>query len=117
MNMFAKILLIVSLILNLAFLWTTINYKPLPSNNDKYLETIDSLELELDSLSNYKDSIKHKIDTIVVELENNNKEYEEIYNTILSNSTSSDFIFFSEYLENYRKRLDSINNSFTIKRN
>ena len=38
------------------------------------------------------------------------KEYEEKYIDILSNSTSDDYVFFTDYLERNKERLDSINN-------
>lgn len=72
----------------------------------EYITKIDSLEAELAKIENKKDSINKEIDTVYIKLKVVEKEYEEKYNDILFNSTSDDYLFFTEYV----KRYDSINN-------
>lgn len=73
---------------------------------NEYITKIDSLEAELAKIENKKDSINKEIDTVYIKLKVVEKEYEEKYNDILFNSTSDDYLFFTEYVERY----DSINN-------
>ena len=66
---------------------------------------------------NSRDSIQEVIDTIFVQLDDVNTEYEAIYDTILANSVSEDYIFFTEYLKWYFTGFFSNNNADTIEAN
>lgn len=106
-------LLIISIIINI-FLAYKIYSKSVISSKEPIVE-VDSLELI--TIENERDSISKEIDTVFIQLKVTEKEYEEKYNNILSNSTNDDYIFFTDYLERNRERLDSINNSLSIKEN
>ena len=82
---------------------------PVPdvSKNDK---KIDSLQSKIDSISILRDSIDQRIDTIKITIEKTHIQYEKDRNTILSNTTSEDYVFFLDYIRSNQARLDSINN-------
>lgn len=94
-----KIILVVSIITNLILGFILLSTKKsIKPNFDSYVKTIDSLELELTTLKQTRDSIRSSIDTVYVEINNNKSSYEEIRNIILSNSVNDDYLFFTEYL-------------------
>lgn len=111
MHRIKEIILILSLIANivlgciLCFRSSTVN-----SNSNIFIAQIDSLESELAKIRIKRDSVNKEIDTVYVKLKVVEKQYEEKYNNILSNSTSDDYVFFTDYLERNKARLDSINN-------
>lgn len=82
-----------------------------------YSKRIDSLESELSSIKNRRDSIAGRIDTTVIKIEQNEKNYKETVSNIINNTTSDDYIFFINYLKWNRERFDSVNNSFPTERN
>lgn len=75
-------------------------------------EKIENIQSQVDSIYSKKDSIQERIDTIYVRLENNDKQYEKDVNHILTNDANEDRMFFLEYINSNRARLDSICNSF-----
>ena len=85
------------------------NYQAIPDTKE-YIEKIDSLESEISILQSKKDSIDTVIDTVYVRIENNNKRYEENSNTVVNNSTSDNYLFFTDYIKRNKSRLDSIHN-------
>lgn len=105
-----KIILALSIIANIIFGLTYLKSNRQEYNPKEYIDKIDSLELVLSSMSNKRDSIRGRIDTIFVDLSKTEKDYEEIRDIVINNSTSDDYLFFSEYLKRNRERLDSINN-------
>lgn len=111
-----EVVLILSLIFNIYLCWKIWSE---PNNeitkSGQFVNKIDSLELVISELETKKDSIKNQINYIDSSLIKVEYVYEEISNTIISNTTSDNFKLFSEYLEWNRKRLDSINNSKSIK--
>ena len=78
---------------------------------DEFIEKIDSLDSKIDIIYVVKDSICEKIDTVYVRLEDNNKQYEENFNRVINNDTSEDYVFFLDYINSNRVRLDSISNN------
>ena len=80
-------------------------------NTTKYIEKIDSLESEIDSLYKVKDSTYIQIDTVYQQLNNNTKEYEKDFNTIIDNNASEDLSFFLNYIGSNKARLDSLCNN------
>ena len=110
-----KVILVISIIINLVlgFIWLSEN-KP---DSSVYVVKIAKLESELDSLKLVRDSIKVRIDTIMIQISNNEKVYEQILDSITNNSVSDDYLFFTEYLERNKARFDSINNPKPIKGN
>lgn len=106
-----KVILSISLVANIGF--GIIVFKPEHKEEldpREYTSKIDSLGSVISSISNKRDSIREVIDTVYADLSKTEKEYEEVRDIIISNSTSDDYIFFTEYLERNRERLDSINN-------
>lgn len=75
-------------------------------------ELIDSSpDSKIDSILVNRDSILERVDTLYIELENNNKQYEKDLDIIINNSPSADLSFFKDYLDANRARLDSLCNS------
>lgn len=77
---------------------------------EESIEKIDSLGSKIDSIYIVKDSICEKIDTIYVKLEDNNKQYEENFSRVINNDANEDYVFFLNYINSNRERLDSIGN-------
>lgn len=103
------IALLVGLIIFQYFSKKPANYPILDST--EYIERIDSLESEIDSLYKVKDSTYIQIDTVYQQLGNNTKEYEKDFNTIINNNASEDLRFFLNYIGANRARLDSLRNN------
>lgn len=80
------------------------------SNVNEYIDKINSLQSEIDSITTLNDSIDRRIDTITITIEKTHVQYKKDRNTILNNTTSEDYMFFLEYIRSNRARLDSINN-------
>ena len=76
----------------------------------KYVEKIDSLQFQIDSISTLRDSVDQRIDTVTITIKKTHIRYEKDRNTILNNTTSEDYVFFLDYIRSNKARLDSINN-------
>lgn len=76
----------------------------------KYINKIDLLQSEIDSITTLRDSIDQRIDTVTITIEKAYIQYEKDRNIILNNTTSEDYMFFLEYIQSNQPRLDSINN-------
>lgn len=87
------------------------NEIPTTQNPNEFIEKIGSLDSKIDSVYIVRDSIREKIDTVYVKLENNNKQYEENFNHVINNDASEDYVFFLDYINANRARLDSISNN------
>lgn len=112
-----KIILVISIIVNIAFTCTYFFKEESQIDSTEFIERIDSLESICDSLKRNRDTIEIRIRTIDKEIEVGRREYEETRNTIINNSINDDYLFFINYLESYRERLDSINNIYSAKGN
>lgn len=111
MQRIKEVIFILSIITNVALGYILYsNSSKVESNSEEFIAKIDSLELELSNLEVKRDSVNKEIDTVFIKLTAIEKEYEEKYINILSNSTSDDYVFFTDYLERNKERLDSINN-------
>lgn len=111
MQRIKEVIFILSIITNVALGYILYsNSSKVESNSEEFIAKIDSLELELSNLEVKRGSVNKEIDTVFVKLTAIEKEYEEKYINILSNSTSDDYVFFTDYLERNKERLDSINN-------
>lgn len=66
--------------------------------NKQYEHSLDSLNNVCDSLKRIKDSEKDTIKKVDNNITIIKKKYEKVYNTVLTQSTDSDCIFFTEYL-------------------
>ena len=106
-----KIAFVLSIITNLILGFIVLsNLRNKEVDSNAYISKIDSLELELFTIQGKKDSIRNSIDTIIIEIGNNKKDYEKIRDIIASNTTNEDYLFFTKYIIRNRQRLDSINN-------
>ena len=85
--------------------------KPKSENSDEFIEKLDSLNSQIDSIYIVKDSILESIDTVYIQLNNNNKQYEKDFNRIVNNDANEDYVFFLNYINSNRARLDSIRNN------
>lgn len=111
MQRIKEIILILSIITNVVLGYILYsNSSKAESDSKEFIAKIDSLELELSNIEVKRDSVNKKIDTVFVKLTVIEKEYEKKYINILSNSTGDDYVFFTDYLERNKERLDSINN-------
>lgn len=105
-----KIILIVAIGLLLGYILFSKPSSQKVLDTKEYTEKIDSLESEISIIRTKKDSINRVIDTVYVEIENNNKRYEENSNIIIGNSTNDNYLFFTDYISRNKSRLDSICN-------
>lgn len=105
-----KIILFISLSTNILLGWLLVSRPPSNISRD-YQSEIDSLSIEISKLEKNRDSIQVIRDTIEVQLKSNESNYEEVRNTILTNNTSEDYIFFTNYIN----RFDSMYNSRAAK--
>lgn len=105
-----KVILTFSVIANIAFSLKVCRPSEEEYSTREYINKIDSLELVLSTIGNKRDSIRGKIDTVYISLNETEKDYEEIRDIVINNSTSDDYLFFTKYLKRNQERLDSINN-------
>ena len=93
------------------FIWLYISiadFTPQQTKDDLLLKKITELELKVDSLNNKKDSIRSVIDSTHIKIITNEKHYQERINIILTQSSSADSSFISDYIRQY-----SIKNSLS----
>lgn len=109
------IIVCVSLLLICVTIGFTIN--KLIRQTPNYSQRIDSLEYELSSIKNKRDSVRKEIDTTIIKIKENERYYKETVRTITNNNTNEDYIFFINYLKWNRERYDSINYSDSTERN
>lgn len=104
---------ILSVLLIGGFLWFYIanaDFTPPSEREDRiFKERISKLEAKIDSLRDQKDSIRTVIDSTHVKIITNEKHYQEVVNTIISQPTSSDYMFISNYIRLHRSQRDSTN--------
>lgn len=81
-----------------------------PKAEDILLKKITELELKIDSLNTYKDSIRTVIDSTHVKIVTNEKHYQERINTIITQSSSADSNFITNYIRQYSEQ-DTVLNS------
>lgn len=86
--------------------------KVVTKDSEEFIEKIDSSNSKIDSIYFIKDSIQEKIDTIYIKLQDNNKQYEEDINRIVTNTVNEDYSLFLNYISSNTARLDSIYNSY-----
>lgn len=72
-----------------------------PKQEDILLKKITEIELKIDSLSKYKDSIRTVIDSTHVKIVTNEKHYQERVNTIITQPLSLDSQYISDYIGRY----------------
>ena len=87
-------------------LWFIPRHMPVDSNQ-VLIEKIDSLQNKIDSISTQRDSIKTVIDTTRVQIKEIHKTYEKTVNTILVQPLDSDRSFFTNYISEYSRQLNT----------
>lgn len=94
----------------LAGLWLYTMFVNFNQKEDtKFIKEINKLEQKIDNLSKQKDSIRIAIDSTHVKIVTNEKHYQEIVNTIISQPTDSDYVFILDYIRQHRNERDSTN--------
>lgn len=80
------------------------------NKSDYSNNVIDSLQNEIEKLENKKDSIDLRIDTVTNIIKITETKYEKVWNDVITNTIDSNYVFFSRYIGENSKRLDSISN-------
>lgn len=81
-----------------------------PKSSDiELLNKISELESKIDEINNQKDSIRIVIDSTHVKIIENEKHYQERINTIITQSSSADSSFITDYIRLHRSKRDSTN--------
>lgn len=83
----------------------TINTKPVKQSN--YERVIDSLNNKIDSIQNKRIKIISTIDSNDTKIVNVRKEYYKTVDNIIHQSFDSDSVYFTNYIDRYRKNHDS----------
>lgn len=107
-NKIIIILVTISIILLVWFYFTHADFSPKKDNNELLLDKINKLELKLDSITDKKDSIRIVIDSTHVKIITNEKHYQEVVNTILSQPSVSDYEYIRQYIRFHRSQRDSV---------
>lgn len=68
---------------------------------------------KIDSIYIVKDSIINKIDTVYYKINNINEEFKKDLDIINNNITDDNYLFFIEYINTNKGRLDSLCNTST----
>jgi hypothetical protein len=105
----AVLLSIIAICITLRFFYKLGSNTFPTSGIEECIEKIDSIQSEIDKLSDIKDSINQRIDTVTITIEKTHIQYEKDRTTIISNTTDEDYVFFIDYIRKNRSRLDSIN--------
>lgn len=95
--MLKKIIGVVVILLLLVYIYFA-NSKPVNHDYDNMFDTIDSLNVIIDSLIKERKELKYKIDSSENNIKIIEKWYEKEHNTVLNQSVDSDCVFFSNYL-------------------
>lgn len=73
------------------------------TNNDTYLQEIQKLESKIDSIKSHRDSLHLVIDSTHTEMINIKHTYEKTVDIIHNNSVDSNYVFFTNYINNYSR--------------
>lgn len=80
-----------------------------PPKEDDFSKKIDNLELKIDSILSIKDSVRSVIDSTHIKIITNEKHYQERINTIITQPSSADSSYVSNYIRLHRSQRDSNN--------
>lgn len=108
---YLNILIVILIIINILLCVFILNGS---EKSERTLDRIDTLEKQILTIESKKDSVKRRIDTTVIKIEQNEKHYKEVVRIINNNTPDSNYVFFLNYLRQNKTRLDSIRNSNTI---
>lgn len=79
------------------------------TKDDVLLQKIGDIELKINSLQSKKDSIRAVIDSTHVKIITNEKHYQEVVNTIISQPSSADNEYVTDYIRQYSSKNDMSN--------
>ena len=114
MQKVTNVILVLSIIVNIILGFIILKTKKqIPEHSKK----IDTLESVISNIKIKRDTIKERINTIKIKIKENDKYYKENVSVIINNNVSDDYIFFINYLEWNRKRLNNNIDSLSIKAN
>ena len=102
---------LVILILMVIITWhlsRSISNIPVPDNN-ALVEKVSKLELKIDSLNILKKEIRESVDSTHIKIITNEKHYQEVVNTIISQPMDSDYLFITSYIRQHAAERDSSN--------
>jgi DNA polymerase IIIc chi subunit len=85
------------------FIWFYITDK-LNKRDNSFTEKITNIELQINSLQPKKDSIRTVIDSTHIKIITNEKHYQEVVNTIISQPSSADNQFITDYIRQFRSQ-------------
>ena len=104
-----KIIVIVFIVFSIGLYISIADFHPV-DKDELLLKKITELELKIDSLNNKKDSIRTVIDSTHIKIVTNEKHYQVRINIILTQSSSADSSFISDYIRQYSIK-NSLSNS------
>ena len=104
------IIIIIIVLLLIGFYIKVADFSTPKIDDDKFYKKITELELKIDSLNDQKDSIRTVIDSTHIKIITNEKHYQERINIILTQSSSADSSFISDYIRQYSIK-NSLSNS------
>lgn len=79
------------------------HYSRYYTNNDAYLQEMLKLESKIDSIKSHRDSLHLVIDSTHTEMINIKHTYEKTVDIIHNNSVDSNYVFFTNYINNYSR--------------
>lgn len=85
-----------------------------PTSIDSIRKQIDSIQVDIDSTTKYRERLLTKNDTNKIEIKTIERKYETIKNNIIKQRPDSDYLFFTSYTNQYWKQYSRDNDS-TIK--
>lgn len=85
-----------------------------PTSIDSIRKQIDSIQVDIDSTTKYRERLLTKNDTNKIEIKTIERKYETIKNNIIKQHPDSDYLFFTSYTNQYWKQYSRDNDS-TIK--
>lgn len=85
-----------------------------PTSIDSIRKQIDSIQVDIDSTTKYRERLLTKNDTNKIEIKTIERKYETIKNNIIKQRPDSDYLFFTSYTNQYWKQYRRDNDS-TIK--
>ena len=114
MQKVTNVILVLSIIVNIILGFIILKPKKQIQEHSKKIDTLESV---ISNIRIKRDTIKERINTVTTKIKENDKYYKENINAIINNNVGDDYIFFINYLEWNRKRLDNNIDSLSIKAN
>lgn len=100
-------------VITLISLWQWV--KNSETANDRLLESLDSINSQINLLQTSRDSLQIIVDTSKGEVIKVERNYEKAHKRIITQSVDSDCVTFTKHLSKHQQRLFNSNNSDSIK--